>query len=544
MESNDNPFAVLGATTRDRKARLIELTEDAALHGDHDAAVAARNLLSSPRTRLAAEVAWFPGVSPKRVAEVRGAIQRGEWPDLSSMPALCRANFGAEALAVCADDDSESLRLCIEELSVDSEEFDAIDVMKSINEDRQAAGIPEVNELGGVEDLLAERIRHFERLLTARLDQLPSADMVEVYRSVVSWSTGDGEHSGHRLVGALIDRYELKSSSFLSSESERIIKLAEDAKAAADRKVPERQVRASVNEIINALRRWDLVAQPIQLAYQGRGLDHDESQVLARTVRGLGIHLFNKHDYLEDAKLLSSALQELFAEVFGVNDQLQADSEALDDISAGRAEGLRREQKDKEEFEREITYETSFGTFFKDRFRISPDGFDYKGVLMPLEDVTGVRWGAVRNSVNGVPTGTDYFFSYGGARQTFDLKPNERQYSEITKRAWRAVCINILLRWMEEWSNGRNVQIGGVTVSDQGMFLRRSRFFQDDEVKFFGWGDLTKVSQNGFLEFRGHSDRRFAASFSYKDAWNVHVLDFAIEKVWSGKPSLSRIFGG
>src|SRR3546814_7287397 len=96
----------------------------------------------------------------------------------------------------------------------------------------------------------------------------------------------------------------LKASSFLSEESDRIKGLIEKAKAAADRHVSEKQVRTSVNEIIDALRIWDRVAQPIQLAYKSRGLDHDESQDLAFTARGLGIHLFNKHDYLDDAKLM------------------------------------------------------------------------------------------------------------------------------------------------------------------------------------------------------------------------------------------------
>ncbi len=44
-------------------------------------------------------------------------------------------------------------------------------------------------------------------------------------------------------------------------------------------------------------------------------MTHDESQDLAFTARGLGIHLFNKHDYLDDAKLMSEAIQELFSEV-------------------------------------------------------------------------------------------------------------------------------------------------------------------------------------------------------------------------------------
>src|SRR3546814_3285148 len=94
--------------------------------------------------------------------------------------------------------------------------------------------------------------------------------MVAVYEGLISASTNDGEDVGHRLIDASINSYELKASSFLSEESDRIKGLIEQAKAAADRHVSEKQVRTSVNDIIDALRIWDRVAQPIQPAYNDR----------------------------------------------------------------------------------------------------------------------------------------------------------------------------------------------------------------------------------------------------------------------------------
>lgn len=542
MKASENPFFILRASTRDRKNRLIELAEEATLHGDHEAAVISRNVLSNPRTRLSAEIAWFPGLSPKRVGDTLDLIGSGNYPNLKGMNPLSRANFAAEALKTYAAGDPSHLQESIETLSNHVEEIDPQDVMLTINEDRQVAGIPAISDLALVEAEISERVRHFDRTVTACLEDLPSKDMVDIYEGLVSWSTSEGEDAGQRLINALVDSYELKAGEFLIGEAERIKKLIGNAKVAADRKVPEKLVRASVNEIIAALRVWDSVAQPIQLACKSRGLDHDESQNLATETRNFGVHLFNQHDYLEDAKLLSAALQELFSEVVAVCDQIQDDVDALDNIAIERAERQRHEAHSKAEFAREITYETTFGTIFRDKFRISPEGFDYKGTLIPLEQISGVRWGTVRNSVNGVPTGTDYFFGYGKAHQWFDLQPSERQYKEIIQRAWRAVCIAILLRWVEDWSNGRDVKIGGVAVSDTGLMLRRGRFLKEDESKFFPWDDLKKGSHNGSLNFYGKSDDRFKLSFSYKDVWNIHIFDFAVDKIWEGKSRLSRIF--
>lgn len=545
MITSENPFAILRASTRDRKVHLNELADEAALHGDHEAAVNARNVLSNPRTRLAAEVAWFPGLSPKRITVTLELIAQGGVPALDGFNALSCANFLVESLKARSKGGPAKLQEGIEALALYVEEFDVNDVTQAINEDRQAAGLPPVTDLSLVESELNERVKHFERIATALLEDLPSIEMVEVYEGLISDSTGEGADVGHRLIDALIDSYELKASTFLSEEAGRIKELVEKAKTAADKHVSESQVRASVNEVIGALRTWDKVAQPIQLAYKSRGLTHDESQDLAFAARGLGIHLFNQHDYLDDAKLMSEAIQELFTEVATVSDKVEEDIDALDNIAIERAERRKDDAKSAAEFAREITYSTEFGLIFKDKFRISPAGFDYKGSLIPLDQITGVRWGVVKNSTNGIPTGTDYLFAYGTKTSSVLLQPNQHQYQAIIQRAWRAVCIRILLGWMADWSKGRKVNIAGVEVSDDGLVLRRSRFLKEDEAQFFTWSEVSKGAHNGFMNFYGKPDKKFTASFSYKDGWNVHILDFAIDKIWEGKArKLSKIFGG
>lgn len=544
MKASENPFAILIASTRDRKPRLNELAEEAALHGDHDAAINARNILSNPRTRLEAEVAWFPGLSPKRITLTLDHLAKGGYPALDGFNALSSANFLAEALGACFRGGPSGLREAIEALASHVENIDVDDVLQAINEDRQAAGLPIVTNPSLVEAEINERVKHYERTATALLEDLPTLQMVEVYDALISDATNEGEDAGHRLIDALIDSYELKASSFLSEEADRIRSLIEKARTAADRHVSEKQVRASVDEIVGALRTWDRVAQPIQLAYKSRGVDHDESQELAFAARGLGIHLFNKHDYLEDAKLMSEVIQELFSEVVAVSDKVEEDIEALENIAIGRAEWQKNKAENEAELAKEITYSTEFGIIFKDTFRISPEGFDYKGSLIPLDQIIGVRWGAVRNSTNGIHTGTDYYFGYGTKSSSVLLQPNQHQYQDIIQRAWRAVCIRILLGWMEDWSKGRKVPIAGVEVSDDGLVLRRSRFLKEDETKFFTWFEVSKGAHNGFLTFYGKPDKKFTTSFSYKDDWNVHIFDFAIDKIWEGKASkLSKIFG-
>ena len=61
-----NPFWVLGATTRDDRRRIVELCDALALELGGDDAQKARAALTNPRARLSQEVAWLPGVAPKK----------------------------------------------------------------------------------------------------------------------------------------------------------------------------------------------------------------------------------------------------------------------------------------------------------------------------------------------------------------------------------------------------------------------------------------------------------------------------------------------
>lgn len=544
MKLAENPFYVLNASPRDRKSRLIELTDEASLHGDQESATSARNVLSNSRTRLAAELSWFPGLSPSRVERALGQIKSGQIPSMDGMSALCQANFLVEALGIFASDGASRLSQGIEILSTEVEAFDIASILVSLNEDRQAAGFPLLTDPLLVEAELSGRIRHFERVATSLLEDLPTQEMVDTYESLISDNTFQGELEGDRLINSLMDSYELKASAYLNSEAESIVEMIDAATKASDNHATENLIRVKVVEIIQALEAWDRVAQPIQLARMSNGRNHDESHNLAGHARSLAIHLFNNHDYLDDAKLLSDCLHELFVEVASITDQIQSDVEALDDIAVERASSAQKELHEKAEFAREITYETAFGTIFKDKFRISPDGIDYKGKLAPFETISVVRWGAVRTSINGIPSGTEYHVGYGSSTWSVAIQPNERQYNEIIQRMWRAACIPILINWMDVWRNGRAVRIDGVEVTDDGLVLTRNRFFKGPENKFFPWGDLTKSSANGFLNFYGKSDKAFTKAFSYKDGWNVHVFDFAIDKIWEGKAlKMSNIFG-
>jgi hypothetical protein len=543
MDAFANPFFLLQATPRDRKSRLLDLAEEVSLHGDHEAAANARNTLINPRNRLAAEVGWFPGVAPARIAAALQAIREtGRSGGVGQLPALCAANLELTQLTARGGASAARLKEAILRVATQIDGLDANAVLLAINEDRQAAGFPLVADLALVEHEIAERIRHYQRTLTAMLDALPTAEMVDTYEKLIAEGAAAG--AAPRLVVDLLAAYELHAGEFLAGEAERILQLIDETKTAADAKAPGPQVGEAVQRIVMAIADWDRIAQPIQLARQNAGLDHEDSKRVAFRARSLAVHLFNAHDYLDHAKRLSTVLKHHFAEVAAVNDVVEEDVRALAEIEAKRQAQAREAEEAKAKFAREVTWETTFGLIFKDKFRISPDGIEYKGKMTPAAQILGVTWGAVRNIVNGAHVGTNYYFRYGTPFGIVDITfDNEAQNNEIVPRAWRAFCVPLLLRFMDTWRAGNPVKFGEFEVRDGGIVLKHSRMFKADEWRFFEWNNMRKGTHGGMLNFTGNPGDDFKAGFAFRETLNTHILDFAVDRIWQGKADrLSNIF--
>lgn len=70
MDLFENPFHILGATPLDDIHKIGELAEERSLLSDVDECMNAKSILTNPRKRVAAEVAWLPGVNPNRANDM------------------------------------------------------------------------------------------------------------------------------------------------------------------------------------------------------------------------------------------------------------------------------------------------------------------------------------------------------------------------------------------------------------------------------------------------------------------------------------------
>ena len=336
---HQSAFAVLGVTTRDDRRRIVELAEEKSLELDHDVCQKARSDLTNPRTRLGVEIAWLPGVSPRKATQLVGGLLNDPMTirEESGLPTLAHLNLLAAAFeAVDGKHDADDLAEFIVETAYLAEELTPEEVLRDINEDRVASRFPEVNSLDQIEAELTERKRYYRTAIKDALDRLPPMTLIQVMTETVDGVTAGGEDHAPGLIDDLVDSYEVETQGVLHKEAENVHKLIKAARDHAGS--GESAVKPYVDKLDAVARNWDKIAQPIQLSSKARGIDHKASRDLAYEIRSLAIDLFNEHDMLKEAQRLTSLVQEIFAEVPDVSEKVGEDAEALADIRQRRNE--------------------------------------------------------------------------------------------------------------------------------------------------------------------------------------------------------------
>ena len=346
-------------------------------------------------------------------------------------------------------------------------------------------------------------------------------------------ATDNGEIHGPILIDDLVDSYEVEAQPFLIKEAENIEAFVEKIRTAVDTEKPDSILSTMVNQLIQVVKNWDTVAQPIQVSTKSRGLDHDASLRVARLVRDLAISLFNEHEKLDFSQQLTNMLQEVFAEVVEVAELTAEDASALNDIAEQRVRLLAEAKNRAEEWRREITYEAEIGVLFKDKLRISPEGIEWKGRRWDLDSITRVRWGGTRHSVNGIPTGTTYSIIFGNNSDSSVIELRKQDiYDNFINCLWRTVGVRLLTEYLEGLRNGRSYRFGSSLISDRGIELERKKLFSTNERVFCLWDELVIWNGAGVFCIGKKGDKKLSTAFSYKEEDNIHVLEAAIGMFW------------
>lgn len=533
-----NPFRVLGVTTRDDRRRIVELAEERALELDHDVCQKARSDLTNPRTRLGAELAWLPGVSPKKAEQLTDIFLQKPLSirTESGLPVLAHANLMAAAFeAIDTESDPYDVAGFIQEMAVLVDDLSVDQIMRDINEDRAVAGFPEVRSADQIEAELDERKRHFRKAMKDALNRLPTTSLIEAMTLAVEKVTSSGEDHAPELIDELVDSYEVEAQGFLQAEAENVHKLIKAVRGSAD--AGESAIGPLIEQLEGVARNWDKVAQPVQLSAKARGIDHGPSNEIAHAIRSLGVDLFNKYKMLTQSKRITNLLQELFAELPQVSEQVGQDANTLEEIFRNHEQAESR----KNEWAREVTYRAEIGMIFKNTLSISPEGVAWKDRHYPLEAITRVRWGGVRQSVNGVPTGTTFTIGFGDNLSEAVVETSKKEvFDSFIEKLWRAAGVRLLTELIEALRAGEEIRIGEITVRDDGVTLFRNKFLTANEPVRCSWSQVQVWSADGAFCIGMKDDKNTSASFSYIATTNTHIFEQAVRMAFK-KPGMHRL---
>ena len=535
MHLAENPFYTLGATAEDGRRRIAELAEEKSLVEDEASIREARSILTNPRRRLAAEVAWLPGLGPERVAEAISVLDvyPGEIRRIANLSALARANLLADAMVRAGSSlAGTDIAQWIVELSEAYERVHAVEIVALLNEARSTAGLAAITNQASVEEELQGRRRHFRDAIKRCLDQLPASSLVDAVTMVVDHATNNGSVHAPILIDDLVDTYEVEAQEFLNKETENVRTIVQQIRDGAEESADEDTLDGLVAKLERVVKNWDYVAQPIQVSFASRGLSHGLSHEVAREIRELAIKLYNEHSLLEVSKKLTAIQQDVFAEIAKITEQLDDDAARLDEIADERAELLEQMKAQAESWAHEITYEANLG-MMRNKLRISPAGVEWKGSTIGLEEITRVRWSGTKHYTSGIPSDAKFSITVG-AKRTFvriELK-DYRVFAEFVERLSKTAGIRLLTEMLEGLRAGQQYRFGTAVVGDYGIVLERSRVFGANEEVFCEWTELAIGNGEGNFGIAKKEERKVAVELPYDEVDNVQILEAAIRAFW------------
>ena len=540
---HQSPFYTLGISPRDDRARIIDKAEEMSLSLDPTLCAGYQATLTTPRNRLAAEIAWLPGISPNVSINFLNQLNDRVSPLTyeKKLPALSKCNLIAAFLEVMIlDDDKSDHEDLIYELANVSESISAEDILKELNADRSLSGFPVINDIELIKEEIKQRNNYYANTIRDFLNILPPKELIKTITKTVTKATYSGCSRAPLLIHSVVDRYESETKQILLKEEGSILKLIADVDSKM--KSGRKAIEPLIDKIETVTRNWDFIAQPIQLIHQASGTQHQASVNLALNIRNLSVRIFNLHSGLDDLTFrLTDLIDDLFKEVSKAVESNKSLVSDIEKIIENKKQSEFEDKKLKKEKERELTYETEIGLVFKDTLRISPDGVEYKGEKIKLENINAVRWGSVRQSVNGIPTGTDYTIGITSKSNSILVQTRRLEvYNSVTDKIWKGACVRILFEYYDALKQGKKLSIGGVKFDDDGIYLIKHGFLSKESV-YTKWQNISHSSYNGEFIISDAKNKKIYVSLSYLNTYNVNILHslmkLSFENGWTGKLS-------
>ena len=354
----DNPFFILDAKPCDNDAKIMELAVNCRLFqdsdGDRDRCREAKVTLMNSRKRIDAEIAWMPVKTREQAKEICELLKSSE-ANLSALESLrqvedflgdgelipiAKCNVLAAGMHCLPRYSPDQVATWTLEIALAFDKINIDEVRAVINANRETAGSPIANLQDITEALRESQARYYQQVMTSVIDKLSATECAEAMTQIVSAD----ENQLPRLITTLVKWYieDEKVRKSLKEHDTKVRRLVGQLGLAADANRPDSELVPLVCQLIQEVKNWDVIAQPIQLSKSSQGSSHDESEALEERVRDLAMHLFDAHDKLNFCMQLIKTLQDAFAEVKNISKHLSVIMSRLNATAQNRERCGRR----------------------------------------------------------------------------------------------------------------------------------------------------------------------------------------------------------
>ena len=268
----------------------------------------------------------------------------GKFLGIDILSPVARANLLAARMSRLLDCTPDVIAEWILALVQAFETINPTEVRATLNEERRVSGFPEITDLSTIETEIQNLRLYYQQIIKSTLENILTAKArvraVTIILLIVESTTNSSENRWPILLEDTVDSYETGAQAFLEIVEKNIETLNTELRIAAEMEEPDTIFASMVDEFIETVRDWGIIADPIQLNKNRQGLRHNASHNIADRVRQLAIHLFNEYDKLNFSQKILNALQEVFTGIPAIAERITADLETLNRIAKQREQQM------------------------------------------------------------------------------------------------------------------------------------------------------------------------------------------------------------
>lgn len=333
MKLSSNPFFVLRLSCSAGRREIVSAAEELSFMLDPDVCSTAQNDLINLGKRLTAEIGWFPELDNNAILEILKKVENGELLSTDSLTQLSKLNATLHNFSVSEESDPFEIGYAILDIDEQYSGLNTDEIIATINRNREIAKVAAVQEKDIAEEINKKR-DDIRQTITERLSAIDQDSYVELVTMLAEKCIADEDYEDGVVLADVVDQYEVRMQSQLEESTDKI----ESHIARIQQLVNDEAISDNINSLIRRVQKWDKLAQPLQLKSQASGMPHEISERLGQQLRGLALYLHNEKGKTEEALTLVNAMKDVFAELFGLADLFDSDSDALNDLLQGEEE--------------------------------------------------------------------------------------------------------------------------------------------------------------------------------------------------------------